>query len=191
MENVEVQDTNPAEGQEPEATITETPSQAAAESVNDLPDWAQKLIKDTRSEAAKYRKSVQEAETAAKAAEEAKLAEQGEFKALYEKAQAELAQAQEAAKAAQLSQLRTQIGTKHSLPQALIDRLQGEDAETIEADALSLLEAIPQSKPVLSTDSAAGTNGNPTPQYTAEDITRMANRYGLSEKALKQSLGVS
>lgn len=52
--------------------------------IETLPEWAQKLIREVRTEAASHRTALREAERAAKAADEARLAEQGEYKKLAE-----------------------------------------------------------------------------------------------------------
>lgn len=59
------------------------PSESAG-GIETLPEWAQKLIREVRTEAAAHRTALREAERAAKAAEEARLAEQGEYKKLAE-----------------------------------------------------------------------------------------------------------
>lgn len=56
----------------------------SAGGIETLPEWAQKLIREVRNEAASHRTALREAERAAKAADEARLAEQGEYKKLAE-----------------------------------------------------------------------------------------------------------
>lgn len=56
----------------------------SAGGIETLPDWAQKLIREVRTEAASHRTALREAERTAKAADEARLAEQGEYKKLAE-----------------------------------------------------------------------------------------------------------
>lgn len=60
------------------------------QNVDDLPPWAQKLLKETRSEAAKYRKEKQDAEKARLAEEQEKAEKQGEYKKLWDEAQSKL-----------------------------------------------------------------------------------------------------
>lgn len=113
------------------------------------------------------------------------LAEQGKFKELYETAQRDLQQAQTAAKAAELARLKTEVAHKHQLPAALIDRLRGETAEELDADAALLLSVIP--KPATANDAAAGVNGKaPTPQKSDREIQEMAARLGVSFEHLKR-----
>lgn len=64
----------------------------APQNVEDLPEWAQRLLSSTRSEAAENRRKLREAEEA-KAAEKRRLAEeQGEYKKLWDDAQDDLAE---------------------------------------------------------------------------------------------------
>lgn len=58
--------------------------------------------------------------------------------------EAKVADSERTAKDASLSALRTRIGTEKGLPAELIPRLQGEDEETIGADADSLVAALPK-----------------------------------------------
>lgn len=60
------------------------------QNLEDLPGWAQKLIKDGRTEAAKYRKQVRDAEQARQTEAQKKAEEQGEFKKLWDEAQPKL-----------------------------------------------------------------------------------------------------
>lgn len=81
---------------------------------------------------------------AREAAEAQRLKEAGEWKALAERAQADAERAQAQAKALELAMLRKDIATKVGLPAVLIDRLQGDTPETIEADAKALIESLPK-----------------------------------------------
>jgi hypothetical protein len=96
-------ETTPQAGTEPTTpaavdTQANTEPTQAVEDVKGLPDWAQKLITELRSENGKHRKAKTEAEKqAAKAAEDA-AKEQGKWKELYDstKPKAERAEALEA-----------------------------------------------------------------------------------------------
>lgn len=61
----------------------------APTNVEDLPEWAQKLLKDTRGEAASSRAKLREHEDAQAEAKRKTAEEQGEFKTLYEELKAE------------------------------------------------------------------------------------------------------
>jgi hypothetical protein len=132
---------------------------------------------------AKAQSKAEEATRKAAADAEAKtLAEQGEFKRLYEKLQADF-QAQ-AERVAAMERQRTQgeIASKLGLPASLASRLQGATPEEMEADAKALLDALP--KPTAP-------NINPTPggvnstQLGAADAAELAAIYGVNPKYLK------
>lgn len=175
------------QGQPQDAAAVEP---TTSETVDQLPDWAQAHIKELRSENAKHRKAKTAAEkeveeNARKAAEE-----QGKFKELYEQQLTKAQEAEAKAKEVELRMLRQTIGQKHDLPDALVNRLQGETEEEIEADAKSLAQSLP--KPVASTqtDSGAGTGGAPGQVMTNEELQEMAAVYGVSISALKQSMNI-
>lgn len=81
---------------------------------------------------------------AREAAEAQRLKEAGEWKALAERAQAEADAAKAQAETLRLSMLRKDIAAKVGLPAVLVDRLQGDTPEDIEADAKALLESLPK-----------------------------------------------
>lgn len=168
---------------------TTTPE--TAQTVDALPDWAQKTIKELRAENAKRRKTEQAAAKAAEDAAKKQAEEQGKFKELYETAQTQLAEARQQAQAAEVARMRARVGAKLQLPDVLIDRLQGDTAEELEADAKTLLEAMPKAEVSAKTDSRAGVNGKtPKAAMSPAEVREMAAIYGVSEYALKRSLGI-
>jgi len=180
--------TEPANVQDTEPT-SQPP--AAAQSVGDLPEWAKKVVKDLRTENAKHRKAKIEAEKVLAAKESEALAQQGKYKEMWEKADAQRIEAEQRATAAELARIKASISAKHNLPAALADRLRGDTEEELEADALVLLDAMPRSQPVTQTDGGAGLNGNtPAPGMSEQEVQEMAARYNVSVSALKQSLGI-
>lgn len=191
----------PESGQEPIITtdptdVQTTPAEeqkpATPESVDTLPDWAQKLIKEMRSENAKHRKAKTEAEKAAEELAKKQAEEQGEYKRLYEEAEARRLEAEQKAQASELARLKSSVAQKLQLPPALVDRLRGETEEELEADAKALLDAMPKPQITASNDAASGINGAaPKPQMTEREITETAARLGLSVSALKQYYGVN
>ncbi len=162
-------------------------SEATADSVEALPEWAKKLVGDLRKENANHRKSKTEAEKAAEAAARQAAEEQGKYKELYE-AQLQKALAAEArAKAVELAGLRRMVGAKYQLPEALAQRLQGETEEALEADAKTLAAALP--KTPTATDAGAGINQNaPRPGLKDEQLREMAAVYGVSFEHLKNQV---
>lgn len=84
----------------------------------------------------KQLKAAQEkADAAAKASKEKELAEQQKWQQLYEQRESEL-------KAERTRNLKMQVALAKGLPADLIDRLQGDDAESIGKDADTLLQFI-------------------------------------------------
>jgi len=121
-----------------------------------------------------------QAETEAKA-----LAEQGKFKELYEKQQAELAKSAERIRAMELDTLRRGVAGRLGLPEPLIDRLRGETAEDIEADAKALLAAIPK-PPAPNINASGGAGGAPVPgELSEQQKAELAAIYGVNPKYLK------
>ncbi len=176
--------TEPIPGQEP---VIEGPP-AEAQSVDQLPKWAQKVIEDARKENAKHRKAKTAAEKAADEAARLQAEKQGEFKELYEKAQTELDQANVRVVAAEKAAIRLRVATKHKLPGALADRLQGETEAEMEADAQVLLDAMPKPS-ARQPDAGAGSNSTtPTPEPGDDEIRQQAIRSNVSFEAMKAAL---
>ena len=76
--------------------------------------------------------------------EEDRLRAQEDWKALAETAKSEASQAQREAESARAALLRYQVGSELGVPAAFIDRLRGDDADSIRADAEAFLAAIPK-----------------------------------------------
>jgi hypothetical protein len=104
------------------------------------------------------RGKAEKAAAKAQADAEAKvLAEQGKYKELYDKQQAELQTAQAEAKAAATKLLQRDVAAKVNLPLPLAERLRGETADEMEADANTLLAAMPKpAAPNINANSGAG-----------------------------------
>ena len=129
----------------------------------------EKLIKERLAHAQKSAEA--QAKKAAEAAEAKALAEQGEWKKLAEKAQADLAEAQRQATEAQQALLRREVGAKYNLPPTLVDRLRGDTPEELDADAQALLAALP--KPAAPNINSGTGNGRvPTPGVMDEQAKR-------------------
>jgi len=156
---------------------------------DDLPDWAKDpakvlaMVRDLRKENAEHRKAKQSAESAAQEAERARLAEQGEFKKLYEEANAQLQQLRDELKASQVQALRSKVASELGIPPQLAERLRGETEEEMKQDAESLKAVIP-------TPSASGTPrtqttvGVPGGRPAAEtDAQRRARLFGGGQSA--------
>jgi|GEM_PF-5296174 len=103
---------------------TEQKPAEATGGIETLPEWAQKLIREVRGEAAAHRTALREAERAAKAAEEARLAEQGEYKQLAEDRAKRLAELEPAAQEVEV--LRAKV---EQFEKATLARIAAETAE--------------------------------------------------------------
>ena len=166
---------------------TETPETGEANSVDALPDWAQKVITDARKEAAKYRTEKTKAEKEAEKAARATAEKQGEYQRLYEETKVQLEDANRMAETEKLLRLKATIAHKMNLPALLAERLQGETLEELEADAKVLLDAMPKAQPITATDSNAGVNGRQvTPQKSDREIQELAARLGVRFEDLKK-----
>lgn len=139
--------------------VTATTEQATQPTEKMTLEAALKELAEARKEAAKYRTTAKAAEKAKSDAEEAALKEQGKFKDLYERSQAELKkQADEVAKLKRSEMQRT-VADRVKLPLKLASRLSGETEAEMEADAKEILSAMPGQ--VLGNDAKTGTqSGN-------------------------------
>lgn len=124
---------------------------------------------------AREREKAESATKKAQAEAERKAAEEtGNWKALYEKQQADLAAAQERARALELSALRRDVAAKVGLTPALAERLHGETADELEADARTLLAALP--KPAAPDINGAG-GGKPQAGGRTEEARRQYEQW--------------
>lgn len=159
----------PAPGEMPEATNQpEQPN--TLESLQTEMEAMRTALKKANSEAAKYRKTADEATAAQKAKEEAELSEM-------EKLRKQLAKAQAETESLRLNQLKAQVAAEMGLPPALAARLQGNDEDELKADAKSLLEAMP--KPATPPKIQPTNPANAQPPTETDDMRR-ARIYGSS-----------
>lgn len=138
-------------------------------------------------------KAAQDELTALKAAQataaQTALAEQGKYQELYEAEQKRAADLEKQAaalndriRAQELAALRQRIANDKRLPLALADRLQGETAEEIAADADKLLEALPRpSAPSLN----GGERGLPGSGLSTADAKQIAGRFNINPRYLE------
>lgn len=141
---------------------------------------AQKRIKELNAESAKHRKEADDAAKAKADAEAKALAEQGNFKTLYEKAQADLQAERQAKAAIELSLKRERIAQEIGLPALLAERLRGETDEELRADAKALLGVAKGAMPThaVGTDSNSGRGNATGTDITAEVVQRKAGDGG-------------
>lgn len=114
-----------------------------------------------------------ELEEARKRAEAEALAKNAEWEKLAKQREEELARLQAELKQRELNELRREIARKVGLPEALALRIAGETAEAMEADAKSILEALPKPK-----TSQITPNAPPNPQVKETEAERMARLFG-------------
>lgn len=125
---------------------------------------------------------------AATEAEQKALAEQGQYQQLYEAERKRAADLEKATAdlnariaAQELAALRQKVAAEKGLPPALADRLQGETADDIAADADALLAALPRpAAPGLN----GGVRGAGGAAMTPDDAKRIAGRFNIDPRYL-------
>jgi len=139
----------------PQAVATPTPE---AETVDGEPFDAARAMRTIE----KLRAEIKDLKPKAKQAEELSAAEQKRKEAEMtelQKLQAALEKAQAELEAVRLIELKRSIAAKVELPLVFADRLQGNTAEELEADAKKIMEALPKAPkppPVSATNPGAG-----------------------------------
>jgi hypothetical protein len=130
----------------------------------------EKELKDARSEAAKYRTTLRAQEAAQSEAKKKQDEEQGNFKALYEQAQADAQKAAALVAQYEARSRQQQIASELGLPPQLADRLRGDTPAELKADAQTLLDLIKAQTPpagVVQAPILSPTNPPSTRQATA------------------------
>lgn len=138
----------------PGAGQAEIASQASAqaaggttESADDRAARLERELTETRKEAAKYRVTLRSQEQAQTEAQRKAAEESGQFKTLYEQAQAKLAEVEQAqAKAAQ-DAARAKAARDAGLSEDLADRLVGDTPEALLLDAKALAKRLVPTPP--------------------------------------------
>lgn len=160
-------DTTPAEtATTPTETVTTQPAtgdgkQSATGQPQRTLETAEARIKELNAENLKMRRQIEAAEKAAADAEAARLAEQGQYKALYEKAQADAQAAADKAARMEHDQRRRDAAQAAGIPQ-LWTRLQGETPEELAEDAKALAALMQPTQPANG-QAARGATTPPTP----------------------------
>lgn len=164
-------DTTPAQAATPEAQAADGQQMEQEQPRTSLtPEDAAAALKKTREEAADYRRKLREAEAKLEAADKARadaeaasLAEQGKYKELYERAQADAQAA--AAKVAQMErdQQRRDAAQAAGIPQ-LWQRLQGATADELAEDAKALAAMMQPAQPANGQATRQTTMPTPAPQ---------------------------
>jgi len=128
------------------------------------------------------------ADAAAKAQAEAEkraAEEQGKWKELYEKTQAEVEAERTARRGLELATLKERVARAVGLPEKLATRLQGEDEESLTADAKSILADLPKpTAPNINSGTGSGTGTPVGGRYGGMSKEELAATYGLNPKYL-------
>lgn len=162
----------------------EQPTPPAEAKNTDTPP-AEHMIPKTRfdevnSQLKELRTQFEEQEKARQKAETDAAKEQGKFKELYEKAQAELTERDEKLRGMELDAMRKQVAADAGLPATFADRIRGNTQEEMAEDAKGLLAALP--KPAApNTNSSSGPGARPVPgQRTEAEKQAFAAIYGVN-----------
>jgi hypothetical protein len=155
------------ENKTPEMGETEQPTQTPAEMVSiSAAELAEirAALKKANGEAAKYRKTAEQVEQERKAKDEAEMT-------AVQKAERRAAELEAELSAVKRAQMQAAAAAKLGLPAALADRLKGDTADELEADAKVILETLP--KPAPPAPKSPGINplnpgGNGSPGETRE-----------------------
>ncbi len=126
-------------------------------------DAAVSEIEKLRKEAAKHRTAANAAEKAKAEAEAAALTEQGKYKELYEKAQAEAKATADKLAQVEHDQQRRDAAHAAGIP-ALWQRLQGETADELAEDAKALAALMQPAQPTPGQPGRQPTQPTPAPQ---------------------------
>ncbi len=172
---------------------TDTPTPTPEQATPDATGTSERMFKQSEVEALireRIAKANVKAESlAVKAREDAErkaAEEQGKFQELYQRTLTELETERTQRRATELTMLKRDIGAKFGLPSALVDRLVGEDEETIAADAKTLSQAIPKAQ--APNINSAATTPVSAKQALPDDVMReKATRYGVSPELFKQN----
>jgi hypothetical protein len=140
-------------GDTPAARVGETGGEAGAATPIVTPEqlaaWKDGVRKSIQADLRKSMKAEQDA---------ARAKEQGDYKALWEAAEAEKVQLAETLRARDFEAMRTRIAAKHGLPGELAARLAGDDEAALELDARALAKLVgPRVAP--DTEAGAGARG--------------------------------
>lgn len=156
---------DPGQAPEPQQTAGQAPAGSTSPPAADGESAEQKLARlerelaDARKDAAKYRTNLRQQEQERAEAERKTAEEQGQFKALYEQAQADLKALQDAAAARERGDLLRKVAQAAGLDEAFADRLRGDDEAALLADAKLLAERLKPAAPASAGSPANGARG--------------------------------
>lgn len=172
---------------------TESATPTTEQAIPDATGTSERMFKQSEVEAlireriAKANSKADEAARKATEMAERKAAEeQGKFQELYQRTLTELETERAQRRATELLMLKRDIGGRFGLPAALVDRLQGEDEDTLIADAKALAAVLP--KATAPNINSAATAPVSAKSSLPDDVMReKATRYGVSPELFKQN----
>ncbi len=128
------------------------------------------------------RRKTEEATAKARTEAERQAAEQqGEYQKLYEAEKAQREATEQRAAALELAAMRREVADRLGVPAALVNRLQGDTPEALEADAKALMAALP--KPGAPNINSTGSGVAPHGAFVDEqERVRLASLFGVSAK---------
>jgi len=127
-------------------------------------------------------KSKKDAAKAQADAEAKVLAEQGKYKELFEKQQAELEAERRTAREASMRLMQRDAAGQTSLPLPLAERLRGETLEEMVADAKSIIAALPKPQ-APNINASSGVGGAPAAGALDDaEKKRIADKYGVDAR---------
>lgn len=143
----------------------------------DLPDEVRAILR-------KERAAARAAEARAKAAEAKVQGFEDATKSEVEKLTERATRAEADAKTAAHQLLRERVARRHNLPEQLTDRLRGDTEEELEADATSLLEALPAREGPRTPPTRDGATP-PAADNTAPGVPRLTKAYTDAAQAAR------
>ena len=171
----------------PDATVittdTATGTEQKAETVTFTQADVDRIVSERLQRA--ERKAADATAKATAEAEKRAAEEQGKWKELYEKTQAEVEAERVARRGLELGMLKDKVARTVGLPEKLAGRLQGEDEESLTADARSILADLPKPPaPNINSGSGGGTVVAGGGRYGGLTKEELAATYGLNPKYL-------
>jgi hypothetical protein len=152
------------------------------------------LIKDRLDRAAK--KSEEQQRRTQEEAQRRAAEQQGEYKSLYEKTQADLEQARNEAKAVKLAAARRIVAKELGISEKIAERLVGETEEELRADAEALLGELPKPQKPPAPNINAGSGDGKPPSSQPDKLggltpAEFAARYNLTVAAVQRYINES
>ena len=135
------------------------------------------------------RKKLKALEVKQEKAEATALEEQGKYKELYEKAQADAETAAGALATLSANAMKQTVATEAGYP-ALWERISGDDEEALKADMVTLIAAIPAVKaPPIDGGTGSGSRSKePASEWSEAEVKQMATTLGVPYEHFKKEL---